>query len=62
MVEIVSSSSTATDAFLKKLRKEFALKYLDDLNYFLAIDVNKVNHGLVLSQGKYARDVLGRAG
>jgi histone deacetylase 1/2 len=62
MVEIVSSSSTATDAFLKKLRKEFALKDLDDLNYFLAIDVNKVNDGLVLSQGKYARDVLGRAG
>lgn len=58
---VASSSQTATDALLKDLRKEFALKDLGDLNYFLGIEVKKVSNGLILSQGKYARDVLGRA-
>jgi hypothetical protein len=57
---VASSSSIATDALLKNLRKEFALKDLGDLNYFLGIEINKVNDGLVLSQCKYARDIFGR--
>ena len=47
---------------LKDLSKEFALKDLVDLNFFLGIEDNKFNNGLVLSQAKYAHDVLSRVG
>jgi histone deacetylase 1/2 len=55
---VASSSKAATDALLKDLSKEFALKDLGDLHYFLGIEVQKANNGLVLSQAKYAHDVL----
>jgi hypothetical protein len=59
---ITSSSSHAIPALLKKLRDDFALKDLGDLHYFLGIAVNKVKNGIVLSQDKYAIDLLKRAG
>jgi hypothetical protein len=57
---VASSSQAATDALLKDLSQEFALKDLGDLSYFLGIEVQKVDNGLVLSQSKYAHDILTR--
>lgn len=51
---VASSTEKATAALLQDLRKEFALKDLGDLHYFLGIEVSKVRDGIVLSQGKYA--------
>lgn len=59
---VTSSSPQAVTDLLNKLREEFALKDLGDLNYFLGIEVKKVNGGLQLSQGKYASDILTRVG
>ncbi|KAK1697317.1 hypothetical protein QYE76_014183 [Lolium multiflorum] len=59
---VASSSSAATDALLKILSGEFALKDLGDLHYFLGIEVHKVNDGIILNQTKYAQDVLARVG
>ena len=59
---VVSSSQLATDALLKDLSKEFALKDLGDLHYFLGIEVHKVRDGLLLTQAKYAQDILDRVG
>jgi histone deacetylase 1/2 len=59
---VASSSQAATDALLKDLSQEFALKDLGDLSYFLGIEVQKVDNGLVLNQSKYARDILKRVG
>ena len=59
---VASSSQAATDALLKDLQHEFALKDLGDLHYFLGIQVKKTQEGLVLSQQKYVSDFLLRAG
>jgi len=59
---VASSTEKATAALLQDLRKEFALKDLGDLHYFLGIEVSKVRDGIVLSQGKYANELLQRAG
>jgi histone deacetylase 1/2 len=47
---------------LKDLRKEFALKDLGDLHYFLGMEVQKSDDGLILSQTNYAQDILEKAG
>jgi hypothetical protein len=57
---VVSSSQSATDALLKDLSKEFALNDLGDLHYFQGMGVKKVSDRLILSQTKYAQDVLAR--
>jgi histone deacetylase 1/2 len=59
---VASSSQQATNALLKDLQKEFALKDLGDLHYFLGIEVKKQSGGLLLSQGRYAIDLLTRLG
>jgi histone deacetylase 1/2 len=59
---VASSSPAATDALLADLQKDFALKDLGDLHYFLGIEVKKQHGGLVLSQERYALDVLTRSG
>jgi histone deacetylase 1/2 len=51
---VASSSRSATDALLCDLSKEFALKDLGDLHYFLRIEMHKVSDGIVLNQAKYA--------
>jgi hypothetical protein len=58
---MASSSSVAADTFLQELRGEFALKDLGELSYFLGIEVNKVRDGLLLTQGKYASELLEKA-
>nr|GFA55618.1 hypothetical protein [Tanacetum cinerariifolium] len=42
----------------KQLDKEFSIKDLGSLKYFLRIEVAKTNDGLVLSQRKYTLDIL----
>jgi len=59
---VASSSMEATRALLKDLEKDFALKDLGDLYYFLRIEVKKCANGLVLSQTRYAEEVIKRAG
>ena len=51
---------TTTDALLNYLQHEFALKDLRDLHYFLGIEVKQNQEGL-LSQQKYAFDILAQA-
>jgi histone deacetylase 1/2 len=46
---VASSSEAATEALLKDLHQKFALKDLGDLNYFLGIEVQKDEEGLVLT-------------
>lgn len=59
---VASSTEKATAALLQDLQGEFALKDLGELHYFLGIEVTKVQEGIVLTQGKYASDLLKRVG
>jgi histone deacetylase 1/2 len=58
---VASSSLTATKALLKDLEADFALKDLGDLHFFLGIEVKRTSDSLVLSQQRYATDVVKRA-
>jgi hypothetical protein len=55
---IVSSSSSVTDKLLEQLHREFAVKDLGRLNYFLGIEVHHTSLGLILTQRKYICDLL----
>jgi histone deacetylase 1/2 len=57
---VASSSQEATDALLSDLKKDFALKDLGDLHYVLGMEVKKVQSGIILTQDKYATDLLRR--
>jgi hypothetical protein len=57
---VASSSPSATDALLKQLQRDFALKDLGDLHYFLGIEVKRKGSSLLLSQHRYASDILSR--
>jgi hypothetical protein len=59
---VASSSQTTISALLQDLQHDFALKDLGDLHYFLGIEVKKTQNGLLMSQQKYASDIIARAG
>jgi len=59
---VARSSPEATNALLSNLQSDFTLKDLGDLHYFLGIEVKKVKEGLVLTQQRYAADILARSG
>jgi len=60
---VTSSSQDAIKVLLQALKADFALKDLGDLHYFLGIEVEKKSNGdLLLTQKKYARDILSRVG
>jgi histone deacetylase 1/2 len=59
----VSSSSAVTDRLIQQLSSSFALKDLGPLRYFLGIEVHTPRRGgLLLSQRKYALELLTKAG
>lgn len=58
---VASSSQEATSALLKNLQSDFALKDLGDLHFFLGIEVKQLEDGLLLSQQRYAMEVIEKA-
>jgi histone deacetylase 1/2 len=59
---LVSSSVTAASRLVQDLRYAFAVKDLGPLHYFLGIEVSTLSNGLVLTQKKYALDLIRCAG
>lgn len=57
---IISSAETATSRLISQLQKDFAIKDLGDLTYFLGIEISQCHDGLLLTQRKYIGDLLGR--
>jgi histone deacetylase 1/2 len=59
---VASSSQEAVNALLADLQQEFALKDLGNLHYFLGIEVKRGKDDLLLTQERYASEVLKRSG
>ncbi|WVZ49645.1 hypothetical protein U9M48_000985 [Paspalum notatum var. saurae] len=59
---VASSKQEAVAALLQDLQKDFALKDLGELHYFLGIEVNKTHDGNILTQEKYVYDLLHKVG
>jgi histone deacetylase 1/2 len=59
---VTSSSDLAIAVLLRDLNENFAIKDLGDLHYFLGIEVKKIHNGLVLTQEKYATDLIAKVG
>ncbi|WVZ57430.1 hypothetical protein U9M48_007816 [Paspalum notatum var. saurae] len=59
---VTSSSKEAVSALLMDLKGEFALKDLGNPNFFLGIEVKRNKDSILLSQGKYASEILARVG
>ena len=57
---VASSSQEAVDALLRDLEKDFAIKDLGNLHYFLGIQVQRKKGELLLTQERYASDILKR--
>ena len=57
---VASSSQEAIAALLQDLEKEFAIKDLGDLHYFLGIQVQRKKDRLLLTQERYASEILQR--
>lgn len=55
---ITSSSPDFTSRIVDELSKEFRIKYLGDLSYFLGIHVTCMEGGLFLSQQQYVANLL----
>jgi hypothetical protein len=60
---IITGDDTLEIARLKKnLSKEFEVKDLGQLRYFLGIEIARSPRGIVLSQRKYVLDLLNKTG
>lgn len=59
---VVSSSDVVVDKLLHHLRDAFALKDLGSLHYFLGIEVSSCKEDLLLTQAKYARELVCKVG
>ncbi|KAK8560971.1 hypothetical protein V6N13_026406 [Hibiscus sabdariffa] len=61
-IVITGNDDVEVQEVISSLNKEFSLKDLGELNYFLGIEVSYDDDGLVLSQKKYIRELLLRSG
>jgi hypothetical protein len=55
---LTSSNSQAVKALLSVLKVKFALNDLNNLHYFMGIQVMKKDNGVLLSQEKYTTNLL----
>ncbi|KAM0002129.1 putative RNA-directed DNA polymerase [Helianthus debilis subsp. tardiflorus] len=58
---LTGNDDTILRSFISRLHREFAIKDLGSLNYFLGLEVVHTDTGLFLTQAKYAKDILLRA-
>lgn len=58
---ITGDSSSQVQQLIADLHSKFSLKHLGEVNYFLGIEASITDHSIVLTQSKYAKEILLRA-
>jgi Reverse transcriptase (RNA-dependent DNA polymerase) len=61
-IVLTDNDSVEMKMLKASLAKEFEMKYLDELRYFLGIEIARSKKGVVLSQQKYVLDLLSDTG
>ena len=59
---LTGNNNQVIQQLIDALGCEFAIKDLGQLKYFLGFEVQHIQGGIVLSQSKYAKDLLTRTG
>ena len=59
---VTRNDSEERKTLQKHLAREFEMKNLSELKYFLGIEVSRLKKGIFLSQRKYALDLLNETG
>lgn len=59
---VTGNNASLLETFLGCLNREFRMKDMGDVHYFLGIQVHHTTYGLLLTQTKYAQDLLVSAG
>lgn len=57
-IVIMGNNTNAVELVIKNLANRFSIKDMDNLSYFLVIEVRRTKHGLHLNQRKYIYDLL----
>ncbi|XP_071696718.1 uncharacterized mitochondrial protein AtMg00810-like [Rutidosis leptorrhynchoides] len=60
-ISLTCNNASLVRHFITRLNKEFQIRDLGKLNYFLELEVSYHDSGIFLSQSKYAYDILTRA-
>ena len=61
-IVITRNNDSLIQQIINALRQKFSIKDLGCLHYFLAFDVHYTHNGLILSQRKYAENLVTKAG
>lgn len=61
-IVLTASSTPLLQSIIQHLGRRFAMKDLGLLHYFLGINVQRTSAGFLLTQSKYAEEILERAG
>ncbi|XP_041995661.1 uncharacterized mitochondrial protein AtMg00810-like [Salvia splendens] len=57
---VTGNDQSLLQRFISQIHKEFAIKDLGRLNYFLGLEVSYTHDGLFIGQAKYAHDIIKR--
>ncbi|CAM8997117.1 unnamed protein product [Rhodiola kirilowii] len=57
-----SNSQKMVDEFVAQMQSEFKMSMVDEMNYFLGLQVVQSKEGIFLTQAKYARNLVKKFG
>lgn len=53
-----STNETLCKEFSEKMKQEFEMSMMGELNYFLGLEINQISNGIFIHQSKYTKELL----
>ena len=57
-----STSMSMLDVFVNQMKNKFEMSMVDELTYFLGLQVKQMNEGIFISQSKYDKNLVKKFG